>query len=166
VWSKQGTPNMAETSSSDNNNIPIEIVSDEEMAFIEAAYASISSSVLSRSLSSSTLTPSSSPRLLHQNNVFSINSITLLSKRNLSSCDASGAAADIEDTLQFINSKKKPNISDSFLRRFRNKRALSVTDLTSTVPFFFHPFFSSYSIEKYEIELNGIYKITFFYLLD
>ncbi|KAK2433983.1 exonuclease V, chloroplastic [Trifolium repens] len=123
---------MAETSSSDNNNIPIEIVSDEEMAFIEAAYASISSSVLSRSLSSSTLTPSSSPRLLHQNNVFSINSITLLSKRKLSSCDASGAAADIEDTLQFINSQKKPNISDSFLRRFRNKRALSVTDLTST----------------------------------
>jgi exonuclease V len=150
---------MAETSSSDNNNIPIEIVSDEEMAFIEAAYASISSSVLSRSLSSSTLTPSSSPRLLHQNNVFSINSITLLSKRNLSSsCAASGAAADIEDTLQFINSKKKPNISDSFLRRFRNKRALSVTDLTSTVPFFF----ISYLIEKYEIELNGIYKITFF----
>jgi exonuclease V len=162
VWSKQGTPNMAETSSSDNNNnnnIPIEIVSDEEMAFIEAAYASISSSVLSRSLSSST--PSSSPRLLHQNNVFSINSITLLSKRNLSSsCDASGAASadDIEDTLQFINSQKKPNISDSFLRRFRKKRALSVTDLTSTVPFFF----ISYFIEKYEIELNGIYKITFF----
>jgi exonuclease V len=140
---------MAETSSSDNNNnnnIPIEIVSDEEMAFIEAAYASISSSVLSRSLSSST--PSSSPRLLHQNNVFSINSITLLSKRNLSSsCDASGAAADIEDTLQFSNSQKKPNISDSFLRRFRKKRALSVTDLTSTVPFFF----ISYLIEKYEI---------------
>ncbi|KAK2380359.1 exonuclease V, chloroplastic [Trifolium repens] len=127
---------MAETSSSDNNNnIPIEIVSDEEMAFIEAAYASISSSVLSRSLSSSCSTPSSSPRLLHHNNLLSINSITLLSKRNLSSssCDASAASgADIEDSLQFINSQKKPNISDSFLRRFRKKRALSVTDLTST----------------------------------
>jgi exonuclease V len=161
VWSKQGTPNMAETSSSDNNNnnnIPIEIVSDEEMAFIEAAYASISSSsaILSRSLSSST--PSSSPRLLHQNNLLSINSITLLSKRNLSSSTSCDASADIEDTLQFSNSQKKPNISDSFLRRFRNKRALSVTDLTSTVPFFF----ISYLIEKYEIELNGIYKITFF----
>jgi exonuclease V len=144
---------MAETSSSDNNNnnnIPIEIVSDEEMAFIEAAYASISSSVLSRSLSSSCSTPSSSPRLLHHNNLLSINSITLLSKRNLSSssCDASAASgADIEDTLQFINSQKKPNISDSFLRRFRKKRALSVTDLTSTVPFFFHSFIS-YLIEK------------------
>ena len=124
---------MAETSSSNNNNnnIPIEIVSDEEMAFIEAAYASVSSSsssILSRCSSSPT-------RLLHSNNAISINSITLVSKPRLSSSSSSCAGAgDIEDTV--VNySQKKPNISDSFLRRFRKKRALSVTDLTSTVHF-------------------------------
>ncbi|KAI5391091.1 hypothetical protein KIW84_076089 [Lathyrus oleraceus] len=126
-----------ETSSSNNNdnknNIPIEFVTDEEMAFIEAAYASVtssSSSIFARSLSSccTSSTPSSSPRL--HNNSLSINSITLLSKRKLSS--PSSCAGDIEDTLRFVNSRNKPSISDSFLRRFRKKRALSVTDLTST----------------------------------
>lgn len=123
---------MAETSSSNNvNNIPIEIVSEEEMAFIEAAYASVSSSssssILSRCSSSSSPT-----RLLH-NNAISINSITLVSKRRLSSSSSSSSCAgDIEDTVVNSSSQKKPNISDSFLRRFRKKRALSVTDLTST----------------------------------
>lgn len=115
---------MAETSSSNNNNIPIEIVSDEEMAFIEAAYASVSSSSSSSILSRC----SSSPTRLLQNNAFSnIKSITLVSKPRLSS----SCAGDIEDTV-VNSSQKKPNISDSFLRRFRKKRALSVTDLTST----------------------------------
>ncbi|KAL5056038.1 hypothetical protein RYX36_036720 [Vicia faba] len=124
-----------ETSSSNNNNkknnIPIEIVSDEEMAFIEAAYASVtSSSIFARSLSSccSSSTPSSSPRL--HNSSLSINSITLLSKRKISS--SCGGGGDIEDTLRCVDSRKKPAVSDSFLRRFRKKRALSVTDLTST----------------------------------
>lgn len=120
---------MAETSSFNNNNIPIEIVSEEEMAFIEAAYASVSSSssssILSRCSSSSSPT-----RLLH-NNAISINSITLVSKPRLSS-SSSSCAGDIEDTVVNSSSQKKPNISDSFLRRFRKKRALSVTDLTST----------------------------------
>lgn len=121
---------MAETSSSNNvnNNIPIEIVSEEEMAFIEAAYASVSSSsssILSRCSSSS------SPTRLLQNNAISINSISLVSKRRLSSSSCAGGAGDIEDAV-VNSSQKKPNISDSFLRRFRKKRALSVTDLTST----------------------------------
>lgn len=129
-----------ETSSSNTNNnnnnknnIPIEIVSDEEMALIEAAYASVtsSSSIFARSLSSccTSSTPSSSPRL--HNTSLSINSITLLSKRKISSSSRGGG--DIEDTLRHVNSRKKPVVSDSFLRRFRKKRALSVTDLTSTV---------------------------------
>jgi len=121
---------MAETSSSNNNNnnIPIEIVSDEEMAFIEAAYASVSSSssILSRCSSSSPT------RLLQNNAISNIKSITLVSKPRLSSSSTCAGAGDIEDTV-VNSSQKKPNISDSFLRRFRKKRALSVTDLTSTV---------------------------------
>ncbi|KAG4974113.1 hypothetical protein JHK87_030934 [Glycine soja] len=105
---------MAETSSTeeDHNHIPIEIISDDEMALIEAAFAFASTRTFS------SLRSSSSSKLPLCTNALSI---TPLSKRKLSS--------DIED---LPTCKKKHTLSDSFLHRFRNKRGLSVTDLTST----------------------------------
>ncbi|RDY13825.1 Exonuclease V, chloroplastic, partial [Mucuna pruriens] len=107
---------MGETSSSSDNkknHIPIEIVSDDEMAVIEAALAFAST----RSFSA---VRSSSPPHFHTNAL----SITVVSKRRLSS------GSDMEDLPP--TRKKKSTLSDSFLIRFRNKRGLSVTDLTST----------------------------------
>ncbi|KAL1361651.1 hypothetical protein HN51_009992 [Arachis hypogaea] len=138
---------MAETSSeeelsvvNDNNhkstnNIPIEIVSDEEMALIEAAFA-LASSSSARSLSlSASIRSSSSPSppspLLHTN-ALSIKSITLLAKRRLSTETSNGNGngnvnhPDIEDLLP-----KKTRLHDSFLHRYRRSRGLSVTDLTA-----------------------------------
>lgn len=147
---------MDETFSNNNNNIPIEIVTDEEMAFIEAAYASVSPSLFIRSSSSST--PSSSPHRLLHTNAISINSITLLSKRRLSS-----SSSDIEDTLNFVNATKKPSLTDSLLRRFRRKRALSVTDLTSTVSsFFFFYFIANFQINYNQFLLHPILTLSFF----
>ncbi|KOM50724.1 hypothetical protein LR48_Vigan08g155100 [Vigna angularis] len=113
---------MAETSSSSEdqnpNHIPIEIISDDEMAFIEAALAFASTRTCSAIRSSScSSSPSKSP--LHNNAL----SITVVSKRSLSS------GSDIEDLPP---RKRNPTLSDSFLRRFRNRRGLSVTDITST----------------------------------
>lgn len=110
---------MAETSSTeeDHNHIPIEIISDDEMALIEAAFAFASTRTFS------SLRSSSSSKLPLCTNALSI---TPLSKRKLSS--------DIED---LPTCKKKHTLSDSFLHRFRNKRGLSVTDLTSTVSIMF-----------------------------
>ncbi|RYR23223.1 hypothetical protein Ahy_B03g068480 isoform B [Arachis hypogaea] len=137
---------MAETSSeeelsvvNDNNhkstnNIPIEIVSDEEMALIEAAFALASSSSarslsLSASIRSSSSSPSPPSPLLHTN-ALSIKSITLLAKRRLSTETSNGNGnvnhPDIEDLLP-----KKTRLHDSFLHRYRRSRGLSVTDLTA-----------------------------------
>ncbi|CAL0304097.1 unnamed protein product [Lupinus luteus] len=113
-----------------NVDIPIEIVSDQEMALIEAAFAFASSSSLP--LRSS---PPPSPTLILQNNSFSIKSITILSKRRLSNGSGSHHPLDIEDSpskLVTCVQNKKTKVPHSFLRRFRTKRALSVTDLTST----------------------------------
>jgi exonuclease V len=85
--------------------IPIEIVSEEEMAILDAALAasrSILPSVI-RSVSPSRITAGGSPK--------TIRSITLFSKRKLSAC------SDIEE---------------SYLHRFRRNQALGVTDLTGT----------------------------------
>jgi len=113
--------NMTETlSSSEDQNrhhIPIEIISDDEMALIEAAFAFAST----RSCCAIRSSTSKSP--LHNNAL----SITVASKRRLSS------GGDIED---LPTSKKKHVLPDSFLRRFRDKRGLSVTDLTSAVSSF------------------------------
>ncbi|XP_027345392.1 exonuclease V, chloroplastic-like [Abrus precatorius] len=114
---------MAETTSSDNNHIPIEIVSDHEMALIEAAFALASRSFSAIRSSPSTLTPPPSPH--SHASAFSVNSITLLSKRRLSN------DIDIEDSHSLTH-KKKTTLPDSLLHRFRRKRGLSVTDLTST----------------------------------
>jgi len=118
--------NMGETSSSsedqNQHHIPIEIISDDEMALIEAALAFASTRTCSAIRSSScSSSPSKSP--LHNNAL----SITVVSKRSSSS------GSDIEDLPAL---KRKHTLSDSFLRRFRNKRGLSVTDITSTVSIF------------------------------
>lgn len=113
--------------------IPIEIVSDEEMALFEAALASAA-----RSCSSTPSFPLSSVSIRSparcfsqiQGNVRSIQSITLLSKRRLSSCNGT----DIEDSADLLRIQKKEKIAESLFDRFRKnkKRGLSVTDITST----------------------------------
>lgn len=98
----------------ENNKIPVEIISDEEMAFIEAAF-----SLAARRSSSST---------------FSL----LSSCKSLREFSSSVVCCDVEDLGQIKSpQKKKTKVSHSLLSRFRKKRGLSVTDLTSTVTGFF-----------------------------
>ncbi|XP_052186649.1 exonuclease V, chloroplastic [Diospyros lotus] len=97
-------------------HIPVEIVSDEEMALIEAALAA-------------TAGPAISP-VRFQRTARSIQSITLLSKRRLSS--ETGPIGDIEDAVGFRPTQKRSRPAYSFLHRFRRKRGLSVTDITAT----------------------------------
>ncbi|OIW08584.1 hypothetical protein TanjilG_03260 [Lupinus angustifolius] len=131
---------MAETSSDLNEHnlnvdIPIEIVSDQEMALIEAAFAFASSSSSSSSSLPLRSSPPPSPPLILQNNSFSIKSITIVSKRRLSNGSGSHHPLDIEDCpskLVTCAHNKKTKVPHSFLHRFRTRRALSVTDLTST----------------------------------
>ncbi|EXB98568.1 hypothetical protein L484_014412 [Morus notabilis] len=108
---------------SDNNNnfsrsvpeIPIEIVSEEEMALLEAAMAmAVARSCLASSHSH------------FHNNVRSVHSITALSKRGF---PASKEQPDMED---FRTARKKTRLPDSYLLRFRKNRGLSATDMTST----------------------------------
>ncbi|KAI4322229.1 hypothetical protein L6164_021940 [Bauhinia variegata] len=102
--------------------IPIEIVSDEEMAFIEAALASASSFYAVPA----TRSPTCSSQF--HRNAKSIRSITVVSKRRLSK----RSEPDIEDSDNLVSTQKKSRLFESFLRRFRRKRGLSVTDLTQT----------------------------------
>lgn len=113
--------------------IPIEIVSEEEMALLEAALVA-TRSLLSSSSVIPSIASSSRPSFLSSSqlreNVRSIESITLLSKRSFSVC----AGLDIEDSGNLRSQQKKKNrVSESFLRRFRKKRGLMVTDITGTV---------------------------------
>ncbi|KAL3850760.1 hypothetical protein ACJIZ3_012642 [Penstemon smallii] len=104
----------------DDNKIPTEIISEEEMALIEAAFAA---------------TRPALPSIQFHQNARSIRSITLLAKRGLSSCTQSGLP-DIEDSGRVSGSnspdKKKNRVAESFLQRFRRRRGLSVTDITGT----------------------------------
>ncbi|MBA0855761.1 hypothetical protein Goshw_018690 [Gossypium schwendimanii] len=104
--------------------IPIEFVTEEEMALIEAAYAATRSS-LSSSSSSSICSPTSR----FQTHSRTIHSITLLSKRGLNG----SSELDIEDSDYLKNPQKRIRVAQPFLHRFRRKRALSVTDITATV---------------------------------
>ncbi|PSR95170.1 Exonuclease [Actinidia chinensis var. chinensis] len=108
--------NSSSSSSRESPKIPIEIVSDEEMALIEAALTA----------SRSSLSPTQfqrSPR--------SVGSITRLSKRRLSTEPSS--SGDIEDAGgDFRGTQKRNRVIESFLHRFRRKRGLYVTDITST----------------------------------
>ncbi|CAH9108901.1 unnamed protein product [Cuscuta epithymum] len=101
--------------------IPVEIISDEEMALIEAALSAACPSV------------SCSTQL--QRSVRSIHSITMLSKRKLSGCKDSvmSTVGDIEDGQnRVISPRKKNRLKESLLQRFRRKRGLAVTDITAT----------------------------------
>ncbi|KAI3450522.1 hypothetical protein Pfo_007187 [Paulownia fortunei] len=101
--------------------IPIEIITEEEMALIEAAFAA---------------TAAAMPSTQFHRNSRSIRSITLLSKRGLSACTATGSP-DIEDSGRVVGSNspqknKKNRVMESFLQQFRRGRGLSVTDITGT----------------------------------
>ncbi|ESQ42307.1 hypothetical protein EUTSA_v10013696mg [Eutrema salsugineum] len=86
--------------------IPIEIVSEEEMAILDAALAA------TRSIFPSVIRSAASPsRILAGGSPKTIRPIAILPKRKFSAC------SDIED---------------SFLHRFRKNQALGVTDLTGT----------------------------------
>ncbi|KAL3518342.1 hypothetical protein ACH5RR_020931 [Cinchona calisaya] len=120
------TPTPTHTSST-TPEIPIEIIPEEEMALIEAAFASATRTILPLThfhRNTSTITP---PR--------SINSITLLAKKRISSCTGNGSdsGGDIEDSGgdQGLTRTKRNRVRDSFLHKFRRKRGLSVTDITA-----------------------------------
>ncbi|XP_028757042.1 exonuclease V, chloroplastic-like isoform X1 [Neltuma alba] len=123
---------MGETSSSvpvkTNNNvpeIPIEIVSDEEMAIIEAALA------YARSFTFSVAPAIPSPTFpsqLHINGKSPVRSIAVLSNKGFSNCSQS----DIEDSGNMLNTQKRRREAESYLHRFRKNRGLSITDITST----------------------------------
>ncbi|KAM1148982.1 hypothetical protein ACFX2B_029329 [Malus domestica] len=100
--------------------IPIEIVSEEEMALLEAA-------IVSARASFSAIPAIRSSMLSFHGNVRSIQSITALSKRRLSGC----SEPDIEDSGGLKSAQKKTRVADSFLHRFR-KKGLYVTDITAT----------------------------------
>ena len=123
------SPQTTISSSSSTNvppQIPIEIVTEEEMALIEAAFASARTS-LSTSLSTTAR---------FRRNARSIQSITLLSKRGLSGSVETSSVGDIEDSVGVCrNAQKRNRVNESLLHRFRRKRGLSVTDITSTVMF-------------------------------
>ncbi|XP_073050650.1 exonuclease V, chloroplastic-like [Primulina eburnea] len=99
--------------------IPVDIITEEEMSLIEAAFSSVSAAP---------------PSVQFDRNVRSIRSITMLSKRRLSGCTES-VNSDIEDSGRIIGSNspnRKRRVLESFLHRFRRRRGLSVTDITST----------------------------------
>lgn len=100
--------------------IEIEIVSDEEMTLIDAAFASASRC----SLYSSSFTS----QFLRQN-VRSIHSITFLAKRPSPLCVS---APEIEESGRFPIQKRN-RVRESLLDRYRKNRLLMVTDLTGTV---------------------------------
>ncbi|XP_048602562.1 exonuclease V, chloroplastic isoform X2 [Brassica napus] len=89
--------------------IPIEIISEEEMAILDAAFAATRSFLPSAIRSASAASPS---RIIAGEISNTARSITMFSKRKLSAC-----SSDIEDSL---------------LHRFRKNQALGVTDLTGT----------------------------------
>ncbi|KAI3869870.1 hypothetical protein MKX03_010615 [Papaver bracteatum] len=107
--------------------IPIEIISEEEMALIEAAFAATAKYLSSRSSSSSCQI---------QRNENSIETITLHTKRRFSGCSESDkniTSTDIEDLVDNSkNAQKKLKIFETFLHRFRRKRGLAITDITTT----------------------------------
>uniref|UniRef100_A0A2N9FSD8 Integrase catalytic domain-containing protein n=1 Tax=Fagus sylvatica TaxID=28930 RepID=A0A2N9FSD8_FAGSY len=98
--------------------IEIEIVSEEEMALLEAALA----------LASVPVNAIRSPLRNFHSKARSIQSITVLSKRTFPGL----TEPDIEDSGNFATTQKNSQGQQSFLQRFRKKKGLSVTDLTST----------------------------------
>uniref|UniRef100_A0A2N9FGA6 Exonuclease V, chloroplastic n=1 Tax=Fagus sylvatica TaxID=28930 RepID=A0A2N9FGA6_FAGSY len=143
--------NISNNSNNGTIDIPIEFVSEEEMASIDSALASTSLSILSSSvapelvsqedmasteaalaasirssLSSSAICSTSQSQF--QRNARYIQSITLRAKRRFSVF----IEPDIEDLGSLRSNQKKSRVAESFLHRFRNKTGLFVSDITST----------------------------------
>lgn len=125
--------NTLSTSEEQVNNyipVPVEIVSEEEMAFIEAALAS-TRSLLSSSTSFSSSSSSSAPspdRLALVSALPSILSPLRRPTGSIHSAARSGplpTAPDIEDSAGSARPK-------SLLHQFRSRRGLTVTDITAT----------------------------------
>ncbi|KAL8151053.1 hypothetical protein V2J09_020861 [Rumex salicifolius] len=108
--------------------IPVEIISDEEMAIIEAAFMAARPSIVACSSSSFSLLPS---RI--QRSPGSVGSLSVMSKRGYPSLAGEpDSVPDIEDSGQKARSpvRKKSRASQSLLDRFRRKGRLFVTDFT------------------------------------
>ncbi|KAF3645684.1 putative disease resistance protein-like isoform X1 [Capsicum annuum] len=141
---RQLAPNSSEMSASQSPShtpppeIPLEIISEEEMAIIEAAFAAAATRSLVSSRASASSSSASSAASF-QKNVRSIKSITLLSKRSFSnsSCSQSdtGVIVDVEDSGRLMTQKRN-RIVDSLLHRYRRNRGLTVTDITATCSFY------------------------------
>lgn len=111
-----------------NNNppiqIPVEIVSDEEMALIEAALSLAAAARPSLSLSSSAFPPSRLSLFCSQ-----------LGRNSKRAFSTSPPVCDLEDSIsngRLKSPKKKYKVPETFLSRFRRKKGLYVTDVTST----------------------------------
>ncbi|KAJ9188892.1 hypothetical protein P3X46_000247 [Hevea brasiliensis] len=119
----QGANDVETATSSSVPNIQIEIVTEEEMAFIEAALAATRSCLSSSSIPA-IFSPSRSS--LFQNNTRSFLSITSLSKIGV---PGDRSESDIED-LRIT--QKNNRVAESLFHRFRKRTGLYVTDITST----------------------------------
>ncbi|XP_043708266.1 exonuclease V, chloroplastic-like [Telopea speciosissima] len=109
--------------------IPVEIVSEEEMALIEAAFSATRCSLPSSFISSAASSSSSHSRL---SLVSSVSSITFHSKRRLSVCSEAHTVGDIEDSGRLGAAQKKSKVPQSLLDRFRRRKGLAITDLTAS----------------------------------
>eukprot|EP00268_Persea_americana_P054561 TRINITY_DN6258_c0_g1_i1.p1 TRINITY_DN6258_c0_g1~~TRINITY_DN6258_c0_g1_i1.p1 ORF type:complete len:416 (-),score=86.40 TRINITY_DN6258_c0_g1_i1:624-1871(-) len=109
-------------SSPNHNHIPLEIVSEDEMALIEAALSAAAA-----------LIPSSSSPLLSVSRSLK-RTITSPSKRTLACCSNAGTPSeeieDLSGNSQMKEKKKSGGGLTSLYLRFRNRRGLSVTDIT------------------------------------
>jgi hypothetical protein len=124
--------NTTTATNSGDLGIQMELVSEEEMASIEAALAAATPSSLSFSATPATRSPSQ-----FQSKGKSIQPITSppsKAKRKLSFC----AESDIEDLGSLRSAQKRSRVVEtSFFHRFRSKTGLYVSDVTSTVWNFF-----------------------------
>ena len=124
---------LASASSSLSSSTASVLLSEEKMASIEASLASTRSSLSSSAVPAicSTSQSHSHSQYEFQRKARSIQSITVGAKRRLSFCTE---PPDIEDLGSLrSNQKKKSRVADSFFHRFRIKTGLFVRDITETV---------------------------------
>ncbi|XP_057956604.1 exonuclease V, chloroplastic-like isoform X2 [Malania oleifera] len=123
-----------------HSKIPIEIVSEEEMALLDAALSAATASLPSSPPPSTPPAasllfspPSSSPPFHGSTKAArSVESIARLCKRRLvMGCEE----ADIEDSGRFFSAQKRAraDTNESLLRRFRKKNGLAVSDIAATL---------------------------------
>lgn len=119
----------AAESSPNHNHIPLEIVSEDEMALIEAALSAAAAAAAVR------IPSSSSPLLSVSRSLKS--TITSPLKRTLTCCSNPGTPSeeieDLGDNSHMKEKKKSGEGLTSLYLKFRNRRGLSVTDITRSV---------------------------------